>query len=134
MSEEQAQMMYPVEYLNSIEVCGIPSHVVELKVGTPIMLIRSIETPRLLNGTRLIITALFEEVITDTLSIGHYTDDEVFIPRILLTAADHDIPIQRLQFPVTIIYATITTNRKARHLILSACTWNVIVFHMVNST
>ena len=51
---------------------GIPSHVVELKVGTPSMLIRSIETPRLLNGTRLIITALFEEVIAATLSILHW--------------------------------------------------------------
>ena len=110
MSEEQAQMMYPVEYLNTIEVCGIPSHVVELKVGTPIMLIRSIETPRLLNGTRLIITALFEEVIAATLSIGPYAGDEVFIPRIPLTAADHDIPIQRLQFPVKLIYA-MTTNK-----------------------
>ena len=25
MSEKQAQMMYPVKYLKTIEVCGIPS-------------------------------------------------------------------------------------------------------------
>ena len=112
----------------------IPSHVVELKGGTPIILIRSIETPHLLNGTRLIITTLFEKVIAATLSSVPYASDEVSIPRIPLTAADHDIPIQRLQFPVTIIYATISTNRKDRYLILSASTWNAIISHVDNST
>ena len=34
MSEYQAQMMYPVEYLKTIVVCGIPSYVVQIKVGT----------------------------------------------------------------------------------------------------
>ena len=77
--------------------------------GTPIKLIRSIETPRLLNSNRLIITALFEEVISVMCNIVPYAGDEVFIPRIPLTAADHDIPIQKLQFPVKIIYA-MTTN------------------------
>ena len=90
------------------------------------MLIRSIETPRLLNGTRLIITALFEEVIAATLIIGPYAGDEVFIPRILLTAADHDIPIQLLQFLVKIIYA-MTTNKSQGQTFDTGCdTWSFI--------
>ena len=93
MSEEQALMMYPVEYLNTIEVCGIPSHFIDLKIGVPIMLIRSIETPRLLNGTRLIIRKLFDEIISTEIAIGPYAGDHVLIPRIPLTAADHDIYI-----------------------------------------
>ena len=100
----------PVEYLNTIEVSGIPSHVIDLKIGAPIMLIRSIETHRLLNGTRLIIRELFDEIISAEIAIGPYAGDHVLIPRIPLTAADQYFPIKRLQFPVKVIFV-MTTNK-----------------------
>ncbi|GFS68819.1 uncharacterized protein TNCV_409061 [Trichonephila clavipes] len=44
---------YPVEFLNSLDLSGVPSHKLELKVGVPVLLMRNLDAPRLCNGTRL---------------------------------------------------------------------------------
>ena len=49
-------------------------------------------------------------VISAEIVIGPYAGDHVLIPRIPLMAADYDVPIKRLQFPVKVIFA-MTTNK-----------------------
>ncbi|CAG9791795.1 unnamed protein product [Diatraea saccharalis] len=44
---------YPVEFVNSLELTGVPPHKLELKVGVPVLLMRNLDAPRLCNGTRL---------------------------------------------------------------------------------
>ncbi|GFY19084.1 ATP-dependent DNA helicase [Trichonephila clavipes] len=44
---------YPVEFLNCLDLSGVPSHKLELKVGVPVLLMRNLDVPRLCNGTRL---------------------------------------------------------------------------------
>ncbi|GBL84173.1 hypothetical protein AVEN_118579-1 [Araneus ventricosus] len=44
---------YPAEFLNSLELSGVPSHILRLNVGVLVLLIRNLDTPRLRNGTRL---------------------------------------------------------------------------------
>ncbi|KAK2997551.1 hypothetical protein RJ639_024840 [Escallonia herrerae] len=57
-SEEQ-DLLYPAEFLNSLKFSGIPNHELDLKVGSPIMLLRNINPSKgMCNGTRLIVTHL----------------------------------------------------------------------------
>ena len=46
---------FPAEFLNSIAFSGLPQHILSLKVGMPVMLLRSLKPPKLMNGTRCII-------------------------------------------------------------------------------
>ncbi|GJZ17976.1 DNA helicase [Tanacetum coccineum] len=38
----ETKMLYPMEYLNTIKFSGFPPHRLELKVGTPVMLLRNV--------------------------------------------------------------------------------------------
>ncbi|GFU44729.1 ATP-dependent DNA helicase, partial [Trichonephila clavipes] len=44
---------YPTEFLDSLDLPGMPPHVLTLKIGVPIILLRNINPSRLCNGTRL---------------------------------------------------------------------------------
>src|ERR1700684_2112730 len=58
----------PQEYLNTMNVPGMPLHNTTLKVGCPIILIRNLEhAAGLCNGTRMVITKLKERVIEATI-------------------------------------------------------------------
>ncbi|XP_013718148.1 ATP-dependent DNA helicase pif1-like [Brassica napus] len=61
---DQNDTLYAIEYLNSLEFPGLPSHKLTLKVGAPIMLLRNINQRKgKCNGTRMILTYIGERVL-----------------------------------------------------------------------
>nr|XP_011457383.1 PREDICTED: uncharacterized protein LOC101301620 [Fragaria vesca subsp. vesca] len=104
---ENLSLSYPPELLNSIEISGLPSHKLVLKKGMPVMLLRNLnQTNGLCNGTRLIITNLFEKIIEARVLTGTHMNQKVFLPRIVLTGSDIKWPfiLRRRQFPIRACY------------------------------
>ncbi|KAK4386230.1 hypothetical protein Sango_2493600 [Sesamum angolense] len=97
------------DFLNSITISGLPPHILTLKVGCPIMLLRNINPIEgLCNGTRLICRGLGEKVIHAEIATGHFKGKQTFIPKIPLESPDKrqcPIPFTRTQFPVKACFA-----------------------------
>ncbi|XP_021721998.1 ATP-dependent DNA helicase PIF1-like [Chenopodium quinoa] len=111
---EDRQNLYQQEFLNSLSFGGLPPHILKLKVGSPIMLLRNIDTSSgLCNGTRLICSQLRDHVIEAEILTGSHKGTRVFIPRIpVKTAEDVKLPFEmiRKQFPVKLCFA-LTINK-----------------------
>ena len=75
-------MQYPIEFLNSFELPGVPSHLLHLKAGAKIMILRNPDPPKLCNGTRLVVKQLLPHVTEATILTGVGKGEDVFIPRI----------------------------------------------------
>jgi len=55
---------YPSEFLNTLEVSGMPSHELLLKIGTPMILLCNLDPlARLCNGMRLIVRRFTMRVV-----------------------------------------------------------------------
>ena len=71
-----------------------------MKIGCPIILLRNMDPPKLMNGTRLIVTQLHKNVIVAKILTGVAEGEDVFLPRIGLVPSDYPFEFKRMQFPV----------------------------------
>ena len=111
--EFQAELLHPQQ------PSGIPSHVINLKVSAPIMLLCNLDAPRLCKETRLIVKALMLNVIQATIMTGCAKGEDAFIPRISIIPSDFPIEFKRLQFPVHLSYA-MTINKSLGKILMVA--------------
>jgi hypothetical protein len=94
---------YTTEFLNTINIGGLPPSKLEIKQGVPLMLLRNLDPQQgLCNGTRLRHIRSTTRVLQVRILTGPGKGNIAFIPRITLTSkeAELDFELRRRQFPV----------------------------------
>jgi hypothetical protein len=104
---------YPIEFLNSLDISGMPVHNLELKIGCPLILLRNLNPlAGLCNGTRLKLLAFNQRLLTVRILNGSHEGNISYIPRLDLINNDNILPfkMKRRQFPVKLGFA-LTINK-----------------------
>ncbi|KXN90353.1 hypothetical protein AN958_04386 [Leucoagaricus sp. SymC.cos] len=103
---------YPMEYLNSLNVSGLPLAKLVLKVRCPIILLRNLDPSQgLCNRTQMRVLAICSKVLHCKIISGdiRFANKEVIISKIQLSpsAETLPIPLKCCQFPVCLAFAMI---------------------------
>ena len=104
ITNQDYAVIYPMEFLNLLELPGLPHHNLQLKILSIIIMLRNINQPCLCNGTRLAVKKLMNNLIEATILNGKYKGEDVLIPRIPLIPNDMPFDFKRLQFPVRLAF------------------------------
>ncbi|KAK1372390.1 hypothetical protein POM88_028583 [Heracleum sosnowskyi] len=107
-SERDQLASFPPEYLNSINIPGLPLHELKLKVGVVVMLMRNLnQTLGLCNGTRMMVTKCLNHCVECEVISGQFKGTKHFIPRMELSPTETKLPFKlcRKQMPLQICYA-----------------------------
>ncbi|XP_050920174.1 uncharacterized protein LOC127137796 [Lathyrus oleraceus] len=112
--EGDTHNLYQQEYLHTIAPGTLPPHILKIKIGAPLMLLRNID-PKfgLCNGTRLLCRGFFMNLLDVEILTSHNAGKRAFLPRIKLKTTDGaGLPfvLIRKQFPVKLSFA-ITINK-----------------------
>ena len=114
---------FNTEYLHTLRPNGFPQHLLNLKPGMPLMLLRNI-SPRqgLCNGTRVIFDKCIENKLLQCRVVE--TNQIVLIPRITFIPKLNEYPFewQRRQFPVRPAFA-MTINKSQGQTLKYAGIW-----------
>ncbi|GKA16514.1 ATP-dependent DNA helicase PIF1-like protein [Tanacetum coccineum] len=102
------EFVFSPEFINGLKFSGVPNHILALKVGVLIMLLRNIDQANgLCNGTRLQVLRLTRPSIQAQIINGTHFGKEVIIPRLRITLSDKRLPIKivRKQYPLSLSFA-----------------------------
>ncbi|KAG6527881.1 hypothetical protein ZIOFF_010015 [Zingiber officinale] len=112
--EDDNNNFFQEEFLNSLTPSGLPPHIITLKVGCPIMLLRNVAPELgLCNGTRLICRSLGRNFINAEIITRPHKDTRYFLHRMPLKSEENSgLPFEltRKQFPIRLSFA-LTINK-----------------------
>ena len=117
--------MFPVEYLNSLSISGMPKHILRLKFGASLILIRNLNPKKgLCNGTRLQLLSYTPYLLGVKILNGSHEGEETYLPRINLISNDDDLPfeLKRRQFPVQVAFC-MTINKSQGQSLTTVGIW-----------
>jgi ATP-dependent DNA helicase PIF1 len=118
-SHDSYDLLYPVEFLNSLNGNNFPQHKLSLKKGVPVMLLQNLnQAEGLCNGTQLTITMLGDMVIEGQIMCGTHQGKSILIPRISLVLKNNKWPfgLQRHQYPIKICYSVMINKSQGQTL------------------
>ena len=92
---DQGDLMYPVEYLNTIQCSGLPLAKLTLKIGCPVMVLCNIDPFHgICNSTRGVVTRMQSCVIEIRLLTREFKGKKAFVPQLSLNPQDTQIPFE----------------------------------------
>ena len=118
---EEDATNYPPEFHHSLTPSGMPPHILNLKAGAMVMLLRNLNIKEgLCNGTRLMVKRLHHHVMDADMLLGPHKSKQVLIPRLVL-APHHLKLIYHLCFAVVNFYCAwhgpwLSTRLGVKHL------------------
>ena len=117
---------FNIEYLNSLDPSGLPSHRLFIKPGMPLMLMRNLNPKMgLCNGTKLIFHKIHKNHLLECDIVGgDFNCRKVLIPRITLRPKDREFAFEwsRRQFPVRVCFA-MTINKSQGQTLQNVGVW-----------
>ena len=117
---------FNIEYLNTLDPSGLPTHRLFLKPGMPIMLIRNLNPKMgLCNGTKLIFHKVHKNHLLEcVIAGGEFNNRKVLIPRISFKPKEREFTFEwsRRQFPVRVCFA-MTINKSQGQTLQNVGVW-----------
>jgi ATP-dependent DNA helicase PIF1 len=99
--------VYPTKFLNSLNMLGVPPHILTLQEGCPVILLRNM-SGGLANGTQFIVVKLMQHIIDAEIATGPDKGRRIFIPRFSITPSDTErmpFTLRQQQFPLRPAFA-----------------------------